>query len=69
MALPVQVLSDQGKCEAAEEMHRQTLELCKRVLGPKHRHTFVSMSFLMQVLNAGQVRGGRGDVPAGAGAV
>jgi hypothetical protein len=40
------VLESQGKYKAAEEMHRQALELCEKVLGPKHPSTLASMNNL-----------------------
>ena len=40
------VLSDQGKYEEAEEMHRQTLGLSETVLGKEHPDTLTSMNNL-----------------------
>jgi tetratricopeptide (TPR) repeat protein len=44
------VLRDQGKYEAAEEMHQRALELKERVLGPEHPSTLTSMYNLAGVL-------------------
>ena len=44
------VLGDQGKYEAAEKMHQQELEQAKKVLGPEHPDTLVSMNNLAKVL-------------------
>jgi hypothetical protein len=40
------VLSDQGKYEQAEEMHRQALRLRETVLGNEHPSTLTSMANL-----------------------
>src|SRR5437762_585064 len=45
------VLSDQGRYEQAEEMHRQALALKERVLGKEHPDTLTSMSNLAGVLS------------------
>jgi|SRR5947209_12116188 len=45
------VLSDQGKNEQAEEMHRRALGLKKTVLGKKHTDTLMSMNNLAIVLS------------------
>ena len=45
------VLSDQGKYEQAEEMHRQALELRETVLGKEHPDTLTSMNNLASVLS------------------
>ena len=45
------VLSKQGKYEEAEKMHRATLELREKVLGPKHPDTLSSMDSLAEVLS------------------
>ena len=45
-------LSGQGKYVEAEEMHRQTLELRKKVSGPKHPYTLTSMNNLATVLRS-----------------
>jgi tetratricopeptide (TPR) repeat protein len=44
------VLSDQGKHEQAEEMHRQALGLRETVLGKEHPSTLTSMNNLANVL-------------------
>ncbi|KAJ9652261.1 hypothetical protein H2198_008471 [Neophaeococcomyces mojaviensis] len=44
------VLSEQGKYEQAEEMHRQTLNLSLTVLGLEHTNTLMSMNNLATVL-------------------
>jgi tetratricopeptide (TPR) repeat protein len=46
-----QALSDQGKYEEAETMHRETLALKEEVLGKKHPSTLASMSNLAQALS------------------
>ena len=45
-----EVLRNQGKYEAAEKMHRRTLELCEKVLGLEHPTTLTSMNNLAEVL-------------------
>jgi tetratricopeptide (TPR) repeat protein len=40
------VLSDQGKYEQAEEIHRQILELRETILGEEHPDTLTSMNNL-----------------------
>ena len=45
------VLSDKGKYEQAEEMHRQVLKLSETVLGEEHPNTITSINNLAQVLN------------------
>jgi tetratricopeptide (TPR) repeat protein len=45
------VLSDQGKYEQAEEMHRQVLRLSETVLGKEHPDTLSSMNNLAEVLS------------------
>ena len=45
-----EVLRDQGKYQAAEEMHRRALELKGKVLGPEHPSTLASMNNLGLVL-------------------
>ena len=47
-----EVLSSQGKYEAAEAMHRRTLELSEKVLGLEHPHTLTSMNNLAEVLRS-----------------
>jgi hypothetical protein len=49
-----EVLSDQGKYEQAEEMHRQTLGLKGTVLGKEHPSTLTSMDNLAWVSGASQ---------------
>jgi hypothetical protein len=44
------VLANQGKYEAAKEMHRRTLTGCEKVLGVEHPHTLTSVSNLASVL-------------------
>ena len=44
------VLDCQEKYEEAEQMHRQTLELRKKVLGNEHPDTLVSMNNLTSTL-------------------
>jgi hypothetical protein len=44
------VLGSQGKYEEAEGMHRLTLALKEKVLGPEHPSTLMSMSNLAGVL-------------------
>ena len=44
------MLSSRGKYAEAEQMHRQTLELDKKVSGPEHPDTLMSMSNLAYVL-------------------
>ena len=44
------VLDSRGKYEAAEEMHRATLELREMVLGRQHPDTLNSMNNLVKVL-------------------
>jgi hypothetical protein len=36
-------LQGQGMYVVAEQMHRQMLEIIKKVLGPEHPHTLMSM--------------------------
>jgi tetratricopeptide (TPR) repeat protein len=43
-------LSDRGKYEQAEEIHRQTLRLHEKVLGKEHPDTLPSMNNLAEVL-------------------
>jgi hypothetical protein len=43
-------LADQGKYEAAEEMHRRALTGCEKVLGVEHPETLTSISNLALVL-------------------
>ena len=45
------VLSDQGKYEQAEEMHRQVLGLMETVLGNEYPDTLTSMGNLAEVLS------------------
>ena len=45
------VLSDQGKYEEAEEMHRQVLAVKETVLGKEHPDTLTSMNNLAEVLS------------------
>ncbi|POR32899.1 Uncharacterized protein TPAR_06902 [Tolypocladium paradoxum] len=45
------VLRRQGKYEEAEATHRETLALCRQVLGDTHPNTLTSMSSLARVLN------------------
>ncbi|KAI0123269.1 Tetratricopeptide repeat-domain-containing protein [Xylariales sp. AK1849] len=52
------VLSRQGKYEEAEQMHRQTLELRKELLGPEHPDTLASINNLAIIV-------GRRDEQAG----
>ncbi|KAF2818040.1 hypothetical protein CC86DRAFT_310088, partial [Ophiobolus disseminans] len=42
----------QGKYKEAEAMHRQTLALKEKVLGPEHPDTLTSMNNLASVLRA-----------------
>ena len=44
------VLSNQGKYEQAEEMHRQALGLSETVLGKEHPFTLTSMKPYMTTL-------------------
>ncbi|OAP56891.1 hypothetical protein AYL99_09003 [Fonsecaea erecta] len=44
------VLSDQGKYEAAEQMHREVVEVRERVLGKEHLSTLTSMNNVAGVL-------------------
>jgi tetratricopeptide (TPR) repeat protein len=44
------VLRQQGKYEEAEQMHRQTLDLKKKVLGEEHPSTLGSINNLAEVL-------------------
>jgi hypothetical protein len=54
------VLSDQGKYEEAEEMHRQALGLRETVLGREHPDTLTSMNKPGDPAEgSGQVRAGR----------
>jgi hypothetical protein len=46
------VLKSQGKYEAAEELHRRELDLCKKVLGLEHPKTLTSMNNLALVLES-----------------
>lgn len=46
------VLSEQGQYSEAEALHRQTLELYKRVLGEQHPSTLISINNLASVLRA-----------------
>ncbi|RYO95239.1 hypothetical protein DL764_007724 [Monosporascus ibericus] len=46
------VLRSQGKYEEAEQMHRETLELIKAVLGKEHPNTLASMNNLAGVLRS-----------------
>jgi tetratricopeptide (TPR) repeat protein len=46
------VLSEQGQYIEAEALHRQTLELYKRVLGEQHPSTLISINNLASVLRA-----------------
>jgi Tetratricopeptide repeat len=43
------VLSDQGKYEQAEEIHRQVLRLRETVLGKEHPDTLASMNNLAEI--------------------
>jgi tetratricopeptide (TPR) repeat protein len=45
------VLSDQGKYEEAEKMHRKVLTLTEKVLGKEHPDTLTSMKNLALVLS------------------
>jgi tetratricopeptide (TPR) repeat protein len=45
------VLSEQGKYEQAEKMHRHALRLYEKVLGKEHPDTLMSMNNLATVLN------------------
>lgn len=45
-----QVLNRQGKYKEAETMHKQELAICKKVLGPKHPDTLISIYCLAYVL-------------------
>lgn len=47
-----EVLSNQGKYEKVEEMHKQALVLRERLLGKKHSSTLASMSNLINVLSS-----------------
>jgi len=42
----------QGKYTEAEQMHRQTLNLQEKVLGPEHPDTLLSMRGLAAVLSS-----------------
>ncbi|KAK1960990.1 hypothetical protein LY78DRAFT_560965, partial [Colletotrichum sublineola] len=44
------VLRSQGKYDEAEQMHRQKLELCKKVLGPNHPLTLGTRDNLKNIL-------------------
>jgi tetratricopeptide (TPR) repeat protein len=44
------VLRRHGKYEAAGEIYQQALELSKKVLGPEHQNTLMSMNNLAAVL-------------------
>ncbi|KAF6787316.1 Kinesin light chain 3 [Colletotrichum sojae] len=46
------VLNSQGKYEAVEQMHRQTLELREKVLGPNHPSTIITRHNLRANLEA-----------------
>jgi tetratricopeptide (TPR) repeat protein len=46
------VLSEQGQYSEAEALHRQTLELYKRILGEQHPSTLISINNLASVLKA-----------------
>jgi tetratricopeptide (TPR) repeat protein len=46
------VLSEQGQYSEAEALHRQTLELYKRVLDEQHHSTLISINNLVSVLRA-----------------
>ena len=48
------VLSDQGKYEEAEEMHRQALKLYETVLGEEHPDTLTSVYCLAYLLHLQQ---------------
>jgi len=48
------VLSDQGKYEDAEEMHRQVLVLYETVLGKEHPSTLTSVYCLAHLLHLQQ---------------
>ena len=50
-------LNDQGEYAEAEKMHRETLELRKKVLGDEHPDTLASMYSLARIL-AKQLRYG-----------
>jgi hypothetical protein len=45
-----QVLNSQGKDEAAEAMHKQTLTVCEKVLRYKHSDTLTSVYCLPYLL-------------------
>jgi tetratricopeptide (TPR) repeat protein len=63
------VISNQGKYEEAEAMHRQMLQLKERVLGVEHPSTLASPKKPgLGAQQPGQVRGGRGDASTGAAA-
>jgi hypothetical protein len=49
-------------------MHRQVLELRKKVLGPEHPDMLMSMNSLAVLLDSQGNKCGGGDVPAGTGA-
>ena len=56
------VLGDQNKYEQAEEMHRQELGLCEKVLDKEHPDTLTSMNDLATVLSdQGKGRAGGRD--------
>jgi hypothetical protein len=46
------VLSEQEQYSEAEALHRQTLELYKRILGEQHPSTLISINNLASVLKA-----------------
>ena len=50
LGLLATVLSDQGKYEEAEVMHRQALALTEKVVGKEHPSTLTSMNNLAGVL-------------------
>jgi tetratricopeptide (TPR) repeat protein len=43
-------MHEQGRHEEAEKLHREVLELRRRVLGPKHPHTLVSVLSLASTM-------------------
>jgi tetratricopeptide (TPR) repeat protein len=47
-----EILRSQGKYDAAEKVHRQTLELRKKVLDPEHPDTLTSMNNLAETLRS-----------------
>jgi tetratricopeptide (TPR) repeat protein len=47
-----ETLRGRSKYEAAEEMHRRTLELRKNMLGPEHPDTLTSMNNLAEILRS-----------------